>query len=368
MIYRSFDDGDKDHSMLGFGVMRMPINEDETINYDVAEKMIDTAYKQGINYFDTAYVYHKGKSEEFLGKALAKYPRESFFVATKLPLWIINGQRELDKIFNKHLKRLNMEYIDYYLIHAMNKERLKKLKSMDVIKWAEQKRAEGKIKHLGFSFHDDLDCLREILSLHKWDFCQLQLNYADWNRFDAKEMYKIATDAGVPIIVMEPVRGGTLANPAPAIQEIFKNHASERSYASWAFRFLADLPNVKLILSGMSTIEQVEDNLHTFSTEELVSVDDTEREILNKAIDIMDNLKSIPCTGCNYCMPCPFGVEIPRCFAQYNTNKIFGKSSYTAIPEEGRADNCVSCEACVPLCPQNIMIPEKMSEVAEYFN
>ncbi len=367
MIYRNFNDGDKDHSLLGFGIMRMPTNEDASINYELAEAMIDKAYNAGVNYFDTAYVYHKMTSEVFLGKALAKYPRESYFVATKLPLWHVNSAEELDKVFDTHLERLNMDYIDYYLVHAVNKERVQKVKDFNVIDWLIKKKEQGKIRHIGFSFHDDLNCLREMLSLYDWDFCQLQINYADWNRFNAKNMYDIATEAGVPVIVMEPVRGGMLANPAPEVAQLLKGHREDLSYANWAFRFVANLPNVKLILSGMSTIEQVEDNLATFANEETIALTSEESKLLNQSIDILDNLKSIPCTACNYCMPCPFGVHIPTCFEKYNTAKIFGQANYDAIPEEHRADKCVSCEACVPLCPQNIMIPERMVEVADFF-
>ncbi|OON92530.1 MAG: hypothetical protein ATN33_07155 [Epulopiscium sp. Nele67-Bin001] len=367
MIYRSFDDGDKEHSLLGFGIMRMPTNEDASINFELAEKMIDTAYNAGVNYFDTAYVYHKMKSEEFLGKALAKYPRESFFIATKLPLWHVDGYDDLDVVFNRHLSRLNMDYIDYYLVHAVNKERVQRVKDMQLIDWLIQKKAQGKIRHIGFSFHDDLDCLKDMLSLYDWDFCQLQINYADWNRFNAKDMYEIATKAGVPIIVMEPVRGGMLANPAPEVASLLKEHSPDLSYANWAFRFVANLDNVKLILSGMSTIEQVEDNLATFATEQSIELTYDESKILNKAINVLDNLKSIPCTACDYCMPCPFGVHIPTCFEKYNTAQIFGKANYTEIAEENRADKCVSCEACVPLCPQHIQIPERMVEVSDYF-
>ncbi|ONI45326.1 hypothetical protein AN641_00635 [Candidatus Epulonipiscioides gigas] len=367
MIYRNFDDGDKDHSLLGFGIMRMPTKDEGGIDYELSEEMIDLAYNKGVNYFDTAYVYHGGESEVFLGKVLKKYPRDSFFVATKLPLWQTNSMEDVNRIFEEHLTRLDMDYIDYYLFHAMDRPKMEKIKEMKLIEWAEQKKKEGKIRHLCFSFHGDLECLKELLELHDFAFCQLQINYADWNKFNAKKMYDIATAANTPIVVMEPVRGGMLANPAPEVQKIFKEADQNLSNANWAFRFVANLPNVKLILSGMSTLEQVKDNINTFESEETIALSATDKEVLDTAIDVLDNLKSIPCTGCQYCMPCPFGVQIPTCFEKFNTAKIFKNANYKSIPEEARADKCVNCKKCVPLCPQHIDIPTKLIEVVEQF-
>ncbi|WP_305767072.1 aldo/keto reductase [Candidatus Epulonipiscium viviparus] len=370
MIYRNFNDGDRDHSLLGFGIMRMPtkkVGEDEVIDYELSQKMVDTAYENGINYFDTAYVYHGGKSEVFLGEALKKYPRESYFLATKLPLWQAETVEDCEKIFNEHLERLQTDYIDYYLFHAVEKNKVEKIKNLKLLDWVDQKKSEGKIRHVCFSFHGDTDCLQEMLGLYDFAFCQLQINYADWNKFNAKKFYDIATKANTPIVVMEPVRGGMLANPAPEVQEILHAKDPNLSNANWAFRFVANLPNVKLILSGMSTMEQLEDNLKTFATEDSASLSTSDQNTLDRAIDILDNLKSIPCTACQYCLPCPVGVQIPTCFEKYNTAKIFGRANYKAISEEGRADNCIQCQQCVSLCPQQIDIPERLVEVAEQF-
>ncbi len=367
MIYRNFNDGDKDHSILGYGVMRMPVNEDNTINYEEAEALIDKAYNAGVNYYDTAYVYHGEKSEEFIGKVLSKYPRESYFIATKLPMWKIDKQEDIQTLFDEHFRRLGTDYIDYYLTHALNKSKVQLIRDMNIMEWLDEQKKAGKIRHIGFSFHDDLDCLRDALTLYDWDFCQLQINYADWNRNKAKELYEIATEAGVPIIIMEPVRGGMLANPAPEVANLLKEYAPDKSCASWAFRFVANLPNVKLILSGMSTMEQVVDNIATFENEEKVKLNSDELKVLDKAIDVLDNLKSIPCTDCKYCMPCPVGVDIPGCFRCYNTAKIFGNAPYGKIAEDSRADKCIACGACVAVCPQQIEIPQRMEEVAEFF-
>ncbi|OOB80347.1 MAG: hypothetical protein BEN19_00545 [Epulopiscium sp. Nuni2H_MBin003] len=365
MIYSTFNDGEPEHSLLGFGIMRMPVNQDNSINKYLSEQMIDLAYKNGINYFDTSYVYHESRSESFLGQVLAKYPRNSFFVADKMPLWKVENFEDLDNILDEQLARLGMDYIDYYLIHAVNSAYYKKIKQLNVVDWLISKKAQGKIRHIGFSFHDNLDCLKDTLNLYDWDFCQLQINYADWNKFHAKDMYELVSTKNIPIIVMEPIRGGALANPAPEIAAILKDATPDATYANWAFRFVATLPNVKLILSGMSTIEQVQDNLTTFENEKNIHLNENEVNALDKAITIIDNLDTIPCTGCRYCMPCPFSVEIAPCFNQYNNNVIFGTNKYDA--ERDRANYCVSCKKCIPLCPQNINIPHELEKVAIKF-
>ncbi|ONI46896.1 hypothetical protein AN643_01005, partial [Candidatus Epulonipiscioides saccharophilum] len=362
MVYRNFKDGDKDHSLLGFGIMRMPTKKDgesEVIDYELSEAMIDEAYKNGVNYFDTAYVYHDGHSERFLGNALKKYPRDSYFIATKLPLWSVETVEKCDEIFQEHLDRLQTDYIDYYLFHAMEKNKVEKVKNLKLLDWVDKKKAEGKIKHMCFSFHGDAECLEELLTMYKFDFCQLQINYADWNKFNAKKFYDIATKHNTPVVVMEPVRGGALANPVPEVADIFAKADPSRSFASWAFRFVADLPNVALILSGMSTMDQVQDNLKTFASDSTVDLSSHDKDTLHLAMDILENHKSIPCTACQYCMPCPVGVDIPTCFLKFNTAKVFGRASYKAIPEDKRANNCISCGKCLQMCPQQINIPEK---------
>ncbi len=367
MIYRKFNDGDKEHSLLGYGAMRMPTNEDKTIKYDEAAALIHKAYEAGVTYFDTAYVYHEQKSEEFLGKALAKYPRESYFVATKLPIWQVTSYDDLDGILEEHLRRLNMDYIDYYLVHALNKTTVKAVRDHNVIDWLKEKKAQGKIRHICFSFHDEPSCLEDIVTMYDWDFAQLQINYADWNNNDGKTVYDIATKAGIPVVVMEPVRGGMLANPAPEVANILKEAAPDKSCASWAMKYVASLPNVKLILSGMSTMDQVVDNLATFESEESIALSDSESAVIDKAMDILDNLKSVLCTDCKYCMPCPFGVDIPGCFSVYNKAKIFGHANYDSLEDDAKADKCIACGQCVNLCPQKIEIPDRLVEVKDYF-
>ena len=370
MIYKNFNGGNKDHSLLGFGTMRLPMNEDKTIDFAQAEKTIDKAYAEGVNYYDTAYIYHDGKAEAFIGEVLKKYPRDSYFLADKLPMWLIKEADDMERIFNEQLERCGVEYFDYYLAHSLGKKTVEVMRELNTIAFLEKKKAEGKIRHIGFSFHDDAECLRDVISMFDWEFCQLQLNYADWNRFGAHELYEIATSANLPIIVMEPVRGGMLANPAPAIAEIQKGYAPEKSCASWALRFVASQPNVCLVLSGMSDMSQVEDNLSTFA-DDTVFLNSEENAIIIKSMNILDNLKSIPCTGCKYCMPCPFGLEIPMIFGTYNNVELFKEryDDYTKrIPEDKRADKCTGCGACMAACPQNIQIPDRMAEVVKFFS
>lgn len=370
MIKNSLFSGDMDISLLGFGAMRFPVNkEDQTINYDEAAKLIDLAYEKGINYYDTAYVYHQKQSEAFLGKALAKYPRDSYFLTSKLSIWEVKTPEELETMFNKQLENCCTEYFDVYLAHAMDGDKIKKFEELGGFEFMKKKKEEGKIRHLGFSFHGDIPSFKKLLSMEMFEVCQLQLNYADWYKFKAGELYDLATEAGLPIIVMEPVRGGALANPLPDIEKLQKDYAPDKSCASWAFKFVAEKENVKLILSGMSNLEQVEDNLNTFA-DETVFPNPEEKDILEQCIKIIDAIDNVPCTGCAYCMPCPLGVDIPEIFNAYNVAKVFEgrKMMYkNTIKPENRADKCVACGKCVRVCPQNIPIPQRMGEIEEYY-
>lgn len=365
MINERFRENEDSHSLLGFGCMRLPINESEgSINEELAQEMIDLAFASGVNYFDTAYMYHDGKSETFLKKALANYPRESYFLTDKMPPWMLKEKADMDKMFNEQLERCGVEYFDYYLAHSLSKSSVENMRKLDMVDFLKQKKAEGKIRHIGFSFHDDADCLRDILTMHDWEFCQLQLNYADWNRYGAKELYEIAGEHDLPVIVMEPVRGGFLANPPAEVAELLREAAPNRSLASWALRFVASLPSVKLVLSGMSDMEQVRDNLVTFA-DPSIYLSDKEQAVITKAMEILDNINSVPCTGCRYCMPCPSGVEIPKIFDIYNKVTLFGKreNNYAeSIPAENCASQCTSCGACMIACPQHIDIPGKLAE------
>ncbi|MEG1687910.1 MAG: aldo/keto reductase, partial [Angelakisella sp.] len=303
MITKHFYPQDKAHSLLGFGGMRFAKLPDGNIDEVASAAMIDRAIAGGVNYFDTAYYYHDSKSEAFLKKALAKYPRESYLLADKMPVWSVKTPEDLERIFNDQLERCGVDYFDYYLAHSLDGSKAEAIRNLGIMEFFQRKKAEGKIRRIGFSFHDDLAGFHKLLEIKGWEFCQLQLNYADWNRFKAAELYAAAAESKLPVIVMEPVRGGFLANP-PQISDLLKAAEPQRSLASWAFRFVASLPAVTLVLSGMSAMEQLEDNLTTFA-DESVYLNADEQRLLAQAMTILDNIKTVPCTGCNYCMPCP---------------------------------------------------------------
>ena len=350
-------------SCLGFGAMRLPVNEDASINYEKAEKMFDYAIANGVNYFDTAFGYHNGKSAEFVGKCLSKYPRHSYFVANKMPAWDLKTPDDLDRIFNKQLTDLRTDYIDYYLMHSMTPENWKTFKEMGAYEFLKKKKDEGIIKNLGFSFHGTPALLEELLDFAKWDFVQIQFNYLDYFSANAKLEYDMISSHGIPVIVMEPVRGGKLADiPASARAELDKVDKNATS-ACWALRFVMDFDNVAVVLSGMSNDEQVEENIQIFSQKKPLT--DDEKKALYNAANQMRRIETISCTACGYCTEvCPVGIDIPFIFDGYNkyleTKKMgeFKNAYAEKCPEGKRASDCIKCEACMAKCPQNITIPD----------
>ena len=356
--------------LLGFGCMRLPrINpESPKIDYATVRKMVKRAMQAGCNYFDTAYMYHAGESESCMGSVLKDYPRDSFYLTSKMPVWYTKTANDVERIFKEQLKRCQVDYFDFYLIHSLNAGNWKKAKDFKVYEFLTKMKQEGKIRRLGFSFHDTPEVFKEIIQSRQWDFAQIQLNYLDWDLYRSKDQYEIATEAGVPLVIMEPLRGGALASLSPEATDILKQAAPDASVASWAFRYVGSLPNVLCILSGMSLPEHLEENIRTFSP--LKPLTDAERETLNKALLAYRKKLAVPCTACRYCMPCPVGVEIPRIFGLYNQYKISGNKRqflghYKVIDEESRADCCVSCGRCLKLCPQKINIPEMMKQIAQ---
>ncbi len=372
MEKRYFNSIGKGVSLLGFGCMRFPLlNKDsQEIDYDKAKEMVDIAYKNGVNYFDTAYFYHDGLSESFIGKALSEYPRDSYYVATKLPLWGLKSQDEVHKIFDNQLSRLGVDYIDFYLMHSLSVENFETMKKIGAFEILKQKQKEGLIRHLGFSFHDAPECMEKVVAEYDWEFVQIQLNYIDWDTILASKLYDIAVKNNLPVIVMEPVRGGSLANLGEEANNLLFKANREASVASWAVRFAASLPGVMTVLSGMTTMEQVEDNIKTIAN--FNPLTDNEREIIAQATTIYNKSGAIPCTGCRYCMECPSGVDIPRIFNIYNHYRknndlrIVFDGNYCTLNEGEKAHNCVSCGLCSPKCPQFIDIPARLSEIAEF--
>lgn len=371
-------------SLLGFGCMRLPRPDPEKqeIDYELGKSMIDYAYRRGVSYFDTAYPYHEGLSELFIGRALAEYPRESFCLADKMPGWLLHGREDAERIFAEQLKKCRVDYFDFYLCHSLSSDASFEKTYVDtrVIDYLRERKAAGQIRRLGFSFHGTPAELEKILARGGWDFVQIQLNYLDWDFQDAKTQYRLIEEQGIPCIVMEPVRGGALSTLCAESAEILKEARPENSVASWAIRFAASRPNVLTVLSGMTAPEQVKDNVKTMTDFEPLSEKDY--ETLKKALKAYLQTGTIPCTGCRYCMDCPSGVDIPGVFALYNKCASEGHlpvsfgdekareanmgvflETYGALPEQNRADRCVGCKKCMQHCPQKIRIPDRMREI-----
>lgn len=351
-------------SLLGFGCMRFPQLNGKS-DMEKVQAMVDYAYENGVNYYDTAYVYGNGDSERSIGQALKKYPRDSFYLADKLPLWLVHEKADLEKLFNTSLERLGTDYIDFYLLHALDSSRIDDVKKYEAIEFFKQKKAEGKIKHIGFSFHDTPETFKIIADMYDWDFVQIQLNYLDWEVQRAKETYEIIEKKGFPLIVMEPIRGGALANPPESVVDIFKKADPERSAAAWALSFCASLPQVKLILSGMSSFDQVKENVTTLA--DFKPLADSDYKVVEKAVECINAQPLVGCTGCRYCMPCPKGVNIPGCFVAYNDYLRLGDKGSLSFRlnvelDDSGPDKCVNCGACVKKCPQHLHIPEELEK------
>lgn len=362
-------------SRLGLGTMRLPCKTplkreaNPLIDDEQGQKLVDAAYENGVNYFDTAYMYHVGKSEKFIGTALKKYPRNTYFLADKLPIWMCKKPSDMEKIFNKQLERTDADYFDFYLLHSLDKDNFKKCEEFGAYDFVLKKQAEGKIKNIGFSFHGTIVDLENIVSAHKWDFAQIQMNYLDWNNQDAKTQYKILSDAGIPVIVMEPVRGGKLAEPQNNVKELFSKYDSSKSYASWAIKFVASFDNVITILSGMNSLEQMQDNLNSLTN--FKPLNDIEMNMCFNAAALMNKADVIPCTACDYCADCPKGVKISSIFSIYNKHKT-GELSFDMCKEEYsqidvKADACVACGKCKSHCPQAIDIPNLLKGTIQDF-
>jgi predicted aldo/keto reductase-like oxidoreductase len=357
-------------SLLGFGLMRLPLKPgSREIDKALALDMVDRAKNRGVNYFDTAYMYHDGHSETFAGEALSRYDRDSYKLATKMPLAMLKKEEEVERIFEDQLKKCRVEYFDYYLLHNVNRGHLKVAEDLKVYEKLKEKQRQGKIRHLGFSFHDSPETLAKVVGNYDWEFAQIQLNYLDWDQQDAKGQYAILESHGIPVNVMEPVRGGSLADLGGEAEAIFKAADPKASIPSWAIRFAASLPGVQVVLSGMSAMEHVEDNIATM--ENFKPLSEAEREVIAKAVLAYRTAGAVPCTGCRYCMDCPQGVDIPRNLATYN-NYLYKKErnmpgynfgfnmEYSGMGEEKQAHNCVACRQCEEKCPQHIEISLQM--------
>ena len=359
-------------SLLGYGLMRLPLKDrrnQSEIDKEKAQELIDRAMAGGVNYYDTAWVYHQGMSERFAGEALKKYPRESYNLADKMPVWEVKSLDDAKRIFQEQLDRCQTEYFDFYLLHSLNGGAWPNVRDLGALEYARQMKKEGKVKYLGFSFHGDNKDLAVIADEGGWDFAQIQLNYFDWDDY-SREQYEILTSHGIPVVVMEPLKGGELANLQPKTLEMLTNARPGTTAAQWAFEFIASLPNVLTILSGMTYMEHVEENLKTFSPIEPLGEEG--KELLVKVKEFMKEEGKIPCTTCRYCTPCPVGVAIPDIFKMYNNYrsslvKWMSQREYFQLEKGSRADACVECGACLKKCPQKINIPEELKRVHKEF-
>lgn len=368
MIYRELNGNDV--SALGFGTMRLPMTEDGHIDEAKTSDMIRMAIDNGVNYFDTAYPYHGGEAESVLGRILKQYPRDSYYLATKYPGHQIAESFNPAETFEEQLAKCGVDYFDYYLLHNVYENSIDTY--MDprwgIVEYFKEQKKLGRIRKLGFSIHGSLEIIRKFLDYcgKDMDFCQIQLNYLDWTLQKGKEKYELLTEYGLPIIVMEPVRGGKLAKLSDENEALLRKQNPDASTASWAFRFLQGLPNVKVILSGMSDEEQVKDNLKTF--EMAKSLSDEENAVLMKIADDIKN--TVPCTACRYCCDdCPQGIDIPLMMNVYNdlsfSMEVGVAMRLEGFPKDKQPSACINCGKCARLCPQSINIPEYMKALDE---
>ncbi len=376
MQYRNFGKLDWQVSALGFGAMRLPIIGEDSgaIDEPEATRMIRHAIDEGVNYVDTAWGYHRENSEKVIGRVLQDGYREKVRLATKMPSWLIKSQADMDYHLEEQLNRLQTDHIDFYLLHSLDRSRWENLRDLEVFAWAEKQRAAGKFRYLGFSFHDKYPVFDEILSAYDWDFCQIQYNYMDIHEQAGMKGLRQAAERGIAVVIMEGLQGGNLAkDPAPPeVQKIFD--ASDKGWtpAEWALQWLWDQPEVAVVLSGMTTMEQVEQNLATASKGGVGTMSEEDKRLVLEVQKVYKTLKAIGCTACEYCLPCPSGVHIPRVFDMWNSGVMYGvqKSAQrrynTFIAPENRGDMCVECGQCETLCPQQLEIIEGLKKAHRY--
>jgi len=374
MQYRSFGQLDWKPSALGFGAMRLPIIDNDPSQIDEAEatRMIRYAIDHGVNYVDTAYPYHRQNSELFLGRALQDGYRERIKLATKMPCWKIETAADFDRYLDEQLEKLQTTFVDFYLLHSLDASTWSKVRDLDVLGWAESAIADGRIGHLGFSFHDKYEVFQEIVDASDlWTFCQIQYNYMDVDNQAGTKGLKYAAARGLAVVIMEPLRGGMLTlKVPPSVQAIWDSASRQRTPAQWALDWLWSQPEVSLVLSGMSTMEQVIENVESAGRSGIGTLTGEDLYLVDRVRETYRELCAIPCTACEYCLPCPSGVHIPEVFEIYNDMLMYGdepraRMFYSWLDEKARADLCTECGECLTKCPQHIEIPDWLKRVHE---
>lgn len=364
------------NSKLGFGLMRLPKDKQGQIKLDEVQRMVDSYMERGFNYFDTAYVY-EGSEEAIRQTLVEKYPRDVYTLADKLPAWKLACQEDVERIFQESLNRTGVDYFDFYLLHSVEKSHYPTYEKYQCFDFIQEMKKQGKIKYMGFSFHDDADFLDKVLTEHpEIDFVQLQLNYLDWENgvIQSRRNYEVARKHHKPIVVMEPIKGGTLASFSDDIEKIYKDYAPQKSIASWALRYVAFLEGVMTILSGMSNAQQMNDNLDTMTHFE--KINNEEAKLIKQVTDQVLSYPTIPCTKCRYCTPgCPMHIQIPDLFTAYNSAKMYGENRryQTYYKDHSTGDYqpakaCIACGQCESVCPQHLEIISLLKEVSEVFD
>lgn len=370
MYYSKFKD--KEVSLLGMGCMRLPLDSEGEVDVEASVATIRKGIDDGITYVDTAYVYHNGFSERVLGMALKDGYREKVLIADKMPIWLAKTEEDLDKILNKQLQRLDVDCIDVYLLHNQSRRSFEKCKKLNIFEWLEEKKDEGKIKYVGFSFHDEYDAFEEIIKSYDWDMCQIQLNYIDENYQAGIKGLELAGSMNIPVVIMEPLKGGRLAGKLPPQTDRFwKDMSEDRKPVDWAFRWVADYPQVLTILSGMSSMDQMTENLHLFETIAPGCLKDEDRKVISQIADTFRSIVEYGCTECRYCMPCPQKIDIPKTIRLYNDLALYDNAKGIHTEYEWMApftaSKCVECRACESHCPQSLPVSQIMKKCVEKF-
>ena len=374
MLYKNYQD--LKLSNLGLGTMRLPnkgVDSDTPVDEEETAKMVDYALKNGINYFDTAWGYHNGESETVIGKILNKYPRDSFYLATKFPGYDLANMDKVEEIFEKQLEKCKVDYFDFYLFHNVYEKNVDPYldPKYGILDYLLKQKENGRIKHLGFSVHGSLDVLKKFLNAYGkyMEFCQIQLNYLDYNFQDAKAKVELLNEYNIPIWVMEPLRGGKLAKLSEEQESKLKSLRPDETVVGWAFRFLQSIPGVTMVLSGMSSMEQLQENIKTF--EENKPLNEQEMDTLLEIADGMLKGNVLPCTACRYCTShCPMGLDIPKLLALYNEHVFTGGGfiapmAISALPDDKKPSACIGCRSCEAVCPQQLKISEAMADFAK---